>query len=51
LIPGIPNPPDCKGNVYNKDKSKRIGMVGRKIGMTLQWFKKIFFVYLNLFLG
>nr|CAD2200161.1 unnamed protein product [Meloidogyne enterolobii] len=37
LIPGIPNPPDCKGNVYNTDKSKRIGMVGRKIGMTLQW--------------
>uniref|UniRef100_A0A1I8C259 Large ribosomal subunit protein uL3m n=1 Tax=Meloidogyne hapla TaxID=6305 RepID=A0A1I8C259_MELHA len=37
LIPGIPNPPDCKGNVYNTDKSKRIGMIGRKIGMTLQW--------------
>ncbi|KAF7638421.1 FAD_binding_2 domain-containing protein [Meloidogyne graminicola] len=37
LIPGIENPPDCRGNIYNKDTSKRIGMVGRKIGMTLQW--------------
>jgi hypothetical protein len=37
LIPGIPNPPDCRGNAYNVDESKRIGMVGRKIGMAPQW--------------
>jgi len=40
LIPGVDNPPDCRGNKFNFDASKRIGMIGRKIGMTLQWFEK-----------
>ncbi|KAI3422478.1 hypothetical protein GPALN_012986 [Globodera pallida] len=37
LIPGSPNPPDCSQNQYSLDSSKRIGLIGRKIGMTLQW--------------
>jgi hypothetical protein len=49
LIPGVPDPPDNRGNVYNKNKSKRIGMVGRKIGMTLQWFIFYFNLLNNIF--
>lgn len=40
LIPGVDNPPDCRDNNFNFDTSKRIGMIGRKIGMTLQWLDK-----------
>ncbi|KAL3068034.1 hypothetical protein niasHT_038024 [Heterodera trifolii] len=39
LIPGVPNPPDCTQNQYSFEASKRIGLIGRKIGMTLQWLK------------
>lgn len=39
LISGIKNLPDCSVNAYNIDSSRRIGLVGRKIGMTLQWMK------------
>ncbi|KAL3079431.1 hypothetical protein niasHT_031760 [Heterodera trifolii] len=39
LVPGVSNPPDCTQNQYPFEASKRIGLIGRKIGMTLQWFK------------
>lgn len=37
-IPMIPSfvPPES-GNAYSLEDSKRIGLIGRKIGMTLQW--------------
>jgi len=39
-IPTLPGllPPDCTKNIYSEN-SKRIGLIGRKIGMTLQWLK------------
>jgi hypothetical protein len=36
VIPGE-EVPDCTNNTYCPESSKRIGLIGRKIGMTLQW--------------
>lgn len=44
-LPVTTNIPDTSASVYSFESSKRVGLIGRKIGMTLQWF--VFFI-LNL---
>lgn len=36
-LPITANIPDTNLNVYSPESSKRIGLIGHKIGMTLQW--------------